>query len=514
MNENSMLRKNEKEANSIVAKVMRVTFVIFTLVYFFNVVGVFIIDKTIMTLAYIGGGILLWIPTIMVSLLKMEKGFVKYICVVCSAAFVMLLSTTLTYHVVVIYVYPIAIASLYFSKKLNIVATILTVMGVSLGQLLAFYLNTLQDDNFTTLKGVIVFGIIPRALVLIAVAAIFTMLTSRTASMLSNLLGAEEQKELLDHMNRMKENAADTSETLFGMVNELAEITDTSLHANQSISEEAERLLQGSMENTDAIEGVNSRMIHITEQLAGLNEMNHMTAHLTEEIGVNTKENQRRMDDATINMEQIHQSANICKQIIFNLGEESKEIIGIVGTITNISGQTNILALNASIEAARAGEQGRGFSVVAEEIQKLSEQTKTAVEHIGKIVHQVVNHTEEAVKAMEESVLFTEGGMESIRKANESASFITASTIELEKQIHSIDQSAEMIRRSSDEVAYSMKQINDNTQQNCSAVEHVTASAQENTAGTENLAEIVEQIRMLSNKLNVVVKVGNVRAKL
>lgn len=506
MNENSMLRQNEKEANSIVAKVMRITFVIFTLVYILNVIGVFIIDKTIMTLAYIGGGILLWIPSILVLLLKLEKEFVKYINVICAAIFVMLLSTTLTYHVVVIYVYPIAIASLYFSKRLNITATALTVFGVSVGQLLAYYLNTLQDDNFTTLKGTIVFGIIPRALVLIAVAAIFTMLTSRTASMLSNLMGAEEQKEMLDRMNQMKDNASQTSETLFGMVNELAQITDSSLHANQSIAEESERLLQGSMENTDAIEGANVRMEKITEQLAGLSDMNHTTARLTEEIGENTKENQKRMDDATANMEQINRSTNICKQIIYNLGEESKEIIGIVRTITDISSQTNILALNASIEAARAGEQGRGFSVVAEEIQKLSEQTKTAVESIGRIVHQVVNNTEEAVKAMEENVLFTENGMESIRKANESATLITASNIELEKQIHSIDEVAEMIKISSDEVADSMKQINDNTQKNCNAVEHVTASTQENTASTESLAEIVEEIRVLSNKLNNVVQ--------
>ena len=60
-----------------------------------------------------------------------------------------LLSITLTYHVVAIYVYSIAIASLYFSKKLNIMATGLTVAGVSVGQILAFYLDTLQDDNFT-----------------------------------------------------------------------------------------------------------------------------------------------------------------------------------------------------------------------------------------------------------------------------------------------------------------------------------------------------------------------------
>lgn len=501
-----MLRKNEKEANIIVAKLMRITFIIFTLVYILNVIGVFVVDDTIMTIAFIGGGVFLLLPTIMTNLLKIENSILKYVYVICAAIFVTILSTTLTFHVVVIYVYPIGIASLYFSKRLNIVATILTVIGVSVGQLLAFFLQTLQDDNFTTLQGVIVFGIIPRALVLIAVAAIFTMLTARTASMLSNLMGAEEQKEMLEHMNRMKDNASQTSENLFGMVNELAQITESSLRANQSISEESERLLKGSLENTESIENANERMEKITEQLAGLSEMNHTTAILTEQIGENTKENQRRMEDATANMEQITRSTDICKQIIFNLGEESKEIIGIVRTITDISSQTNILALNASIEAARAGDQGRGFAVVAEEIQKLSEQTKTAVESIGCIVHQVVNNTEEAVKAMEENVLFTQSGMESIRKANESTTLITESNEELEKQIHSIDEVAEMIKRSSDDVAVSMKQINDNTQENCNAVEQVTASSQENAAGTESLAEIVEQIRMLSEQLNKVVQ--------
>jgi len=227
---------------------------------------------------------------------------------------------------------------------------------------------------------------------------------------------------------------------------------------------------------------------------------------LTEQIGENTKENQKRMDEATANMEQISKSTDICKQIIFQLGEESKEIIGIVRTITDISSQTDILALNARIEAARAGEQGRGFSIVAEEIQKLSEQTRTAVEGIGKIVHQVVHNTEEAVNAIGENVIFTENGMESIRKANESATRITASNEELEKQIHLIDAVAGEIKTSSDEVAENMKQINDNTQQNCGAVELVTASAQENTAGTEKLAEIVEQIRVLSERLNKVVQ--------
>ena len=502
----SLLKQNEKEANLIVAKVMRISFVIFTLIFILNVIGIFEVKPAVMTFAYIGGGILLLVPTVLSNFLKLEHWIVKYVNVLCAAVFITLLSITLTWHVVAMYVYPIAIASLYFSKKLNISATILTVIGVSVGQVLAYFMETTLDDNFTEVRGMIIFGVIPRALVVIAVAAIFTMLCSRTASMLSNLMGAEEQKEMFDRMKAMKDNASQTSAVLYSTVSRLSEISESSLKANQSIAEEAERLLAGSMENTGAVEYADERIQAISTQLAELSTMNQRTASLTEQIGQNTKENRELMNAATENMEQINSSSAECDRIIRTLGEESKEIIGIVQTITGISSKTNILALNASIEAARAGEQGKGFAVVAEEIQKLSEQTKKAVESIGEIVTEVVKNTEDAVAAMGENAKNTKAGMESIRKANESSALITSSNEELRGQIYEINKSAEAIKENSSEVANRMQQISSNTQANCNAVEQVSAATQENSAGTESLAGIVLQIKELSEQLNKVVQ--------
>ena len=57
---------NEKQANKAVTKVMRITFLIFTLVYLLNVLGIFIVDMGIMTLAYVAGSVLLWVPTLLV----------------------------------------------------------------------------------------------------------------------------------------------------------------------------------------------------------------------------------------------------------------------------------------------------------------------------------------------------------------------------------------------------------------------------------------------------------------
>ena len=191
-----ILIENEKQANRIVAKVMRITFAVFTFIYLLDVVGIFIVDIAVMTATYLGGSILLMLPTLLVNILKQEKSYIKYVNVICATLFVVMITIALTYHVVVIYVYPIAIASLYFSKKLNIAATAMTVVGVSIGQILAFYLDIVTDDNFTELYRMLVYGMIPRALILIAVATIFTMLCERTTTLLGNLLGAKEELSL------------------------------------------------------------------------------------------------------------------------------------------------------------------------------------------------------------------------------------------------------------------------------------------------------------------------------
>lgn len=503
---NSFLTEQEKQANKLAAQVMQITFLFFTLTYILNLIGVFKVEKTIMLVAYIIGSVVLVIPSLLILKFKMDSRFVKGIVVLGAVSFVTILSATLTWHVVAIYVYPIAIASLYFSKKLNIVATVLTITGVSVGQVVAFFLQTLPDDNLDKLNRVIIYGLIPRALILVALAAIFTALGTRTSAMLSNLMGAEEQERLLKQMKEMKNGAMKTSAVLCNMVEELSEITESSMQANELITQETDNLLARVTDNTTTVENTNQRMHHIKEKIAGLSELNHETAVLTGEIEQNTQENQSRMQEATDNMEQIFNSTEECKNTIFTLGEASKEIIGIVQTITSISSRTNILALNASIEAARAGEQGKGFAVVAEEIKKLSEQTKNATEHIGAIVHEVVGNTEKAVASMEQNVKYTQNGMESIRKANESAITVAASNKKLAEQIREIDSMAEVIREKSERVTEAMEKISDNTKQNCSAVEEITAATQENCAGMSSLSGFVEHIKENTEQLNALVQ--------
>lgn len=495
-----VLIQNEKQANRAVAKVMQITFLIFTVVYLLNVFGIFVVDMGIMTFAYIVGSVLLWVPTLIVIVGKNQQSYVKYILILCAVVFVTVVATTLGYHAVLLFIYAIAIASLYFSKKLNILTTILSVVGVSLGQWLDFVLNTLPDKNFTNLYKLFVYGILPRALILIAIAAIFTMLCERTAGMLSNLLNAEEQERMMNQMKQMQEQSRQTSDELLQMVKELSVITESSMKANEQITDETGCVLQSFSENTKEITGMNERTQDIHARLLALGTMNEQVAELAKQVNLTTKENQEKMDDATESMGKIHTSAEQCKDVILELGEKSKEILDIIRVITGISNQTNILALNASIEAARAGEHGKGFAVVAGEIQKLSEQTKAAVDNIGKIVTEVVQYTDNAVSVMEQSVQLTMAGMERIEEVGNSTALITASNSQMSEQILEMDKTVENIKSQSDEVAKGMEQVHSNTQGNYNAVEHVAAATQENTAGVAEIENLVERIKVLAYK--------------
>ncbi|ADL50449.1 methyl-accepting chemotaxis protein [Clostridium cellulovorans] len=86
--------------------------------------------------------------------------------------------------------------------------------------------------------------------------------------------------------------------------------------------------------------------------------------------------------------------------IVSDLVSKIESVNSITDSISQIASQTNLLALNAAIEAARAGEAGKGFGVVADEIRKLAESSKSAVENITKILEEIKNDIMNTSSAM------------------------------------------------------------------------------------------------------------------
>lgn len=180
-----IINSNEEDANKAAANVMLITFAIFTAVYILNLVGVFVIDEPDMTIAYCVSSVFLILPTILNKYVPLSAKWLKYLYIIFSELFLLMVTTVLSYHVVVIYAYPIALAGLYFSKKLTNISTLCTLAVTVAGQLLGFFLDLRFDHNFYTLQRLVVYGIIPRILTLLSLAALLRLLTVRTSKLLS-----------------------------------------------------------------------------------------------------------------------------------------------------------------------------------------------------------------------------------------------------------------------------------------------------------------------------------------
>ncbi len=189
-----------------------------------------------------------------------------------------------------------------------------------------------------------------------------------------------------------------------------------------------------------------------------------------------TEQGAKAVQTSVTGMDGIREQIQETSKRIKRLGESSQEIGEIVDLISDITEQTNVLALNAAIQAASAGEAGRGFAVVAEEVQRLAERSGEATKQIGLLVKTIQGDTQDAVAAMEIS---TQGVVEGARLADDaghSLQEIEKTTRELTDLVNSISVSTQVQTDMAQEVAAAMADILKITEQTTKGTQLTSAS--------------------------------------
>ncbi len=251
-----------------------------------------------------------------------------------------------------------------------------------------------------------------------------------------------------------RENVA-TQEAILRLLNEISELAEGNLTARAAVTEditgaiadsinatidELRRLVSGITTAANQVttatgeaQKVTGQLLQAAQKQSGeIRDASKAVARITEsinQVSANAAESARvaenslaaagkgalAVQNAIQGMNDIREQIQETSKRIKRLGESSQEIGEIVQLISDITEQTNVLALNAAIQAASAGEAGRGFTVVAEEVQRLAERSAEATKHISAIVRSIQSDTQETAVAMERS---TQGVVEGARIAD------------------------------------------------------------------------------------------------
>ncbi|MFJ2548030.1 methyl-accepting chemotaxis protein [Pseudomonas sp. NPDC087612] len=257
---------------------------------------------------------------------------------------------------------------------------------------------------------------------LLAVAATLWLLRRRLRP-LADLLQQAQALGAGDLQARLRVSSDDEIGQLAHSFNQMGEALASMVEHIRAAAEQVSSRAQAlSGMSSGACEGMEQQSGEITSMAGAVEQFSATSMNIAENMGSTermaqdnvqqTRIGRASMDQASSSLEQIASALAGTATVIDTLGLRSEEIGGIVGVITSIAEQTNLLALNAAIEAARAGEQGRGFAVVADEVRNLASRTRQATDEISAMIGSIQQETGNAISTMEQGNRLMQEGLE------------------------------------------------------------------------------------------------------
>ncbi|MEO0509551.1 MAG: methyl-accepting chemotaxis protein [Verrucomicrobiota bacterium] len=238
-----------------------------------------------------------------------------------------------------------------------------------------------------------------------------------------------------DAFNLMAEELGDAINDIKNSASDVATRATT-------INSSTENMREGASKQTEEIVKARSAVENMAKMIEAVANNATQAAEAAQTTQQHAEAGQEAVNAVIDGMDRIRQDVQSSTKKIKQLGESTMEISSIVGTIQDISEQTNMLALNAAIEAARAGEHGRGFTVVAEEVRKLAERAASATAEIEELISGIQAETNQSVESMELQIGNVENETLVVTRAGESLSEIAQSSVYSSQLINQISDSA------------------------------------------------------------------------
>ena len=270
-----------------------------------------------------------------------------------------------------------------------------------------------------------------------------------------------------------------------------------------SVVSSASTQLSAQIEQSDR--GAGEAAQRLSEAATAMNEMNATVQEVARNASAASAASADTKDKATAGaqvverslrrIESVHQVSLELKDDMTQLNEHAQDITRIMGVISDIADQTNLLALNAAIEAARAGEAGRGFAVVADEVRKLAEKTMASTNDVGNAIKAIQESTAKSTASVDNAVAQIEEATGLANESGRALEEIVTTAETTADQVNAIATASEEQSAASEEINHSILLCNDMSRQIADAMAEAAKAVSGLAQEAQELSELIHEMK-------------------
>ena len=312
--------------------------------------------------------------------------------------------------------------------------------------------------------------------------------------------GEGNLRQRLDTTTMANDETGDMGRWINSFIDHLDSVVGQVVKASRNVGTTNQMMLGRSQEagitSAEVSEAVHRMMIIVEDQLGEIQQASASAEQMKQamdEVVTRAREQFLAVQAGTQSIRDVVERSSSSVQLLDSRMTQIGKITSLISDITN---QTNLLALNAAIEAARAGEHGRGFAVVADEVRSLASRTSRAADDIRQMVEGLQNETQKAVSFMEEGVKDVDN---SLRLAEDASS----ENVQLHQAVESMFAIIQQLNNRSLDYGKTIQQVDQSSTQMRQTVVVLQSSAETVRLNANKLQKLVGQFEVSNSSERV-----------